>query len=286
MLGVLLLPIPHAVSGQRSGCAVPERAAPRSVRGPALEAAIFNINSRLFRFWRNDGSQVAIVQFALIKRDEPYLDADVHTRGPLTTQMTFRQTGAGEQVHDTAWRQGFNRSSGEDGNIFANGYVAVPLVPGLTSWSLTETSNQWTRISGGACAVQQPLPSGSIVVSDLALAGEKIPDIWDAGEEPVRFSRSSIFERKHPIHLTYQVKSDSNRSEIRTSITLTDIGDHGLGKQISQLAFTGRLASGITLVERDIGLSKLKSGIYQLELQVSSLRGGGRSVRMTTFTVK
>ena len=155
----------------------------------------------------------------------------------------------------------------------------VPLVAELTSWSLTETSNQWTRISAGVCAVQQPLPSGSIVVSDLALAGDEIPDIWEVGEEQVRLSRTNVFARKHPVHPTYQVKSDSNRSEIRTSITITDIGDRGPGKQVSQLAFTGRLASGITLLERDIGVSNLKSGMYQLGLPVYAVHHCGRRRR-------
>jgi hypothetical protein len=287
MLAAGLLQVAHPADAQNVACAPPDSAEAVYFRASdqRVKPCMFDIAARVVRLWDIHGSPIAMVQFAVTLRD----DTLAHTQylsSPTTPRMTFRQMGARPEVRDTTWRQGLDRPENARSGILAEGFVAAPLVPWLTSWTVRANTARWIRTSGSAPIGLQPLPQGPIVVSDLALAGDETPDIWDVGDDQVRLSRSNVFNRKAPIHLSYQVKSDSSHNDIKTWVTLTDVSDHGSGTRLLQLNFPGRLIAGVTFVERDINMSKQKSGTYQLEVQVGSTRGGGASVRVTTFTIR
>ena len=285
MLAACPLPIAAAARAQNVTCAPPDSAELVAIQRGPVQPCMFDVAARLLRFWDVRGAPMAIVQFSLQLRDE-MAARTAYDNGSTTPRLTFRQLGAGHDVRDTTWRQGLDRPGPGNSGVAAVGFVAVPLAPWCTSWSVRASTVPWIRTSGGPAVPQQPLPSGSIVVSDLALAGAETPDLWEVGEGEVRLSRSNIFDRKAPIHLTYQVKSDSTWSDVRTWITLTDVSDASAGKRLPQFNFLGALHAGVSLAERDLDMSQQKPGKYQLELQVGSMHGGGTSVRMTPFTLK
>lgn len=243
---------------------------------------LFTIDSHLLRFWNSDGAPVAIVQYRLISPKR--LDA---THGPVVTAtVALRQNGNAEQVHDTIWGQGLDRSADRPEDRFAAGFVVVPLAPWITSWSL-DAGPSWstTRQNGGVFPLQ-PLPSGSVVVSDLALGVPESADIWEFGGQGVLLGRWGAFNRKVPVHVSYQVLSEAAHDDVRTYITCTDITDPKVGKRVMQLSFDGRLDAGVNIAERIVDVSHLKAGRYQLEIQVGDLHGGGTSVRLATLVVR
>jgi hypothetical protein len=248
--------------------------------GPLQAFESIDLNTRLLRFWDSAGAPIGVVQYVLKLHDAITADGPV-----VAVAMGLRLSGAAPPTTDSSWTQATGPSAEHPGDRFATGLAVVLLTSGRTSWYLTLGRVDSVNRQKGAVAVAEPLPRGSIVVSDLALAGDEAADSWRFGEEPVRLSRSSIFDRKLPVHIAFQVKSDSSHSDVRTWITLTNVSDPAAGKRVLQLNFPGRLDAGINLSERDLDMSKQKPGRYQLELQVGSMHGGA-SVRMTTFTLR
>jgi hypothetical protein len=249
--------------------------------GPTQAFESIDLDTRLLRFWDSSGAPIGVIQYVLMLHD--VITAD----GPVpTVAMGLRLTGAAPQATDSSWTQATGPSAEHSGDRFATGLAIVPLGAGTMSWYLTLGRVGSDTQQQGAVSHQEPLQNGSIVVSDLALAGDDSSDSWEFRGQPVRLGRADLFDRKHPIHVSYQVKSDSSRDGVRTWITLTNVSDPTRGTRLPQESFLGTLHAGITFDEREIDLSKQKPGRYQLELQVGSIHGGGTSVRMATFTLK
>jgi hypothetical protein len=269
-LAVAASPLPSRASGQALSAAAGQ--------GPGA----FRIITSLLRFWNVNGAPIAIVQYALVARKA----VDTVSEPSIAATIVLRQIGAAHEVADTSWRQEIDRTAIRPADRVTAGYVVVPLRPWLIEWSLTARYPGTTDPGDGETRVGQPLPAGSIVVSDLALGAPPSANVWQFGAQRVLLELSDVFARKVPVHLFYQTRSEASHDDVRTYITCTDISDAKMGKRVLQVSFDGRLDPGINVSERELDMSHMKSGRYQVELQVGDQHGGGASVRMTTFTVK
>lgn len=246
------------------------------------------LQSRLLRFWAPDGHPIALAQFALFVREPFTSDAHYMSGGSrwAVARMNLRQSAPGRPARDTTWNQGVNGTPSQPGDLFAAGFVSVPLMPGMTSWSLAATFNPSVASSGGECVPLEPLPTGSIVVSDLAFGLARSDLAWQFSGQTVLLSATGEFARNEPIHVTYQVRSDTRHDGGRTTITLTNVSDPKKGERLMQVRFDGVIGEGVNVVERELDVSHLKSGKYLVELEVADKHGGGSFWQSGMFTLK
>lgn len=257
-------------------------APPASGQGAAPRPDVFAVSAHLWRFWDSTGAPIAVVQYAVLTHTPPHAVA-----APVTAvTLTFQQFGAGHQMRDSSWTQRFDHRADRPTDRFGSGVMTVPLGPRIASWRLAANDSGPPPDGAGDVFAVQPLPTGSIVVSDLAFGVPGHADIWQSGGEPALLGESGVFDRAVPIHVFYQVRSDAQRDEAVTWLTCTDITDPRVGRRVMQANFATPLRRGINAVERLLDMSRMKPGRYQVELQAGDPHGGGASVRMATFTLR
>jgi hypothetical protein len=234
----------------------------------------------MLRFWDATGAPIGVIQYELRLHDL------ITARSPVVTvAMGLGLSGTGPHANDSSWQRATGPSPDHPGDSFATGLVVVSLGPATTAWYLTLGRVDSVHVQKGAVTFAEPLPHGSVVLSDLALAGDTAADNWQSGEDAVRLGRSSLFDRKVPVHIFYQTLSEASHGSVRTVITCTDVTDPAMGRRVLQVAFNGRLDRGVNASERELDMSHVKPGRYQVEVDVNA-QGGGSSWQMTTFTLR
>ncbi len=229
--------------------------------------------SRLHRLWDPvTSAPIALVTYAL-----PIKDLSIQKNGDERTtavRLELRQwEPAADQWRDTAFMRRFvvPDTSLKRPNLV--GFVTTASAPGVTAWSLVATQSDQRR--GRAYDVTTAaLSSGPLVLSDLVLGAESQGVVWNFHNVAIPLAPTTVLDRKHPVALYYQIKSDAARADLRTTAALYRVED-GVARDSAalQVTYDQAVHEGINEVAPTLDLSRLEKGSYVLEVRLTDAEG-------------
>src|ERR1017187_2086627 len=225
----------------------------------------------VFRGWDpTSGAAIEIVAYAFPIRDVAMSATQID--GGADIDIDFRQWATAGGTADTVFHRhvGATQATGMDGT-----YLGFALVPAtnLPSWNLVVTDSGLRR--GGVYQDNPATISGKpLDISDLILGTDDQQLTWNSGTTAVRLAPVHTFPRERLIHFYDQIRRDSTRSNLKMTITLRHLLE-GMadGAPLLQLAFDVTARTGITEVSRELDLSRIRAGEYQLEVSVGDANG-------------
>jgi hypothetical protein len=166
------------------------------------------------------------------------------------------------------------------------GYLIAPSSRSVTTWSLFATQDS-THLGRAWADHEAPIQAGAIVASDLILGAEAQGLAWSLPTTAVILAPLDAMVRTDPLELYYQVISDAERSGVKTSIALYQAsGGPRSGAPALQVSFDTDLHRGINEIDRQIDVSRLEPGSYELEMSLSSDDGRVNIKRMAALRLK
>ena len=166
------------------------------------------------------------------------------------------------------------------------GYLVVPTLSGLDSWSLMASQPE-LRQGGVFQDDKAPLDSGPLVVSDLVLGMASQGLAWQAGQRRVVLAPQDMVARNEPVQLYYQVKSDIDRVNVRTTLRLFAEGaDRATTKPAMQIAFDTPIRRGLNEIGRELSVAQLASGRYWFDVEVVDSSAHVTSTRSVVIYLK
>ena len=190
-----------------------------------------------------------------------------------TLEVDFRRWTIGGAGTDTVFSRQVALSPEDNGGSAYLGFVVVP-GSGFSSWSVMVTQAGLLR-RGGLYADRSPDPPGSTLqLSDLIIGVGDGPLIWNSGSRDVPLTPMQVLGRQDSLQLYYQVKNDGDPAAVKVAIVVRRLVD-GVPAEghVSQTAFDASFNPGITEAQREVGLSNLPTGSYELALVLSDARG-------------
>ncbi len=238
--------------------------------------------ARLHRVWDPaSGEVLGVVPYAV-------RTGDVAERGDTTTTftLTVRQwdpgTGAWlEAAIPRALR--LPRDRPRDG--YLTGHAVVASGAGVSAWSVVaaQDTTAWGRAWADRTA---PLGGGALVISDVILGATSQGQRWrTTGGTEVPLAPLGAFDRNEPMTLYWQVKSTTARDDLRTTVALYETGNKSEEPAL-QIAFTGRVAAGLTEELREVGIARLDGGRYRVEVVLTDPSDGATVRRSGQLLVK
>jgi hypothetical protein len=231
--------------------------------------------ARLHRLWdMQSGGPFALVAYGLKESDLAVATSD--TARTASVNLELRQWDpTAQQWYDTTIDRHWRLPDTSVRKPFVIGFLTAA-TGRSTDWSLVATQpgrrGRATQISTGG-----PLADHSLALSDLVLGA---PDglVWDNHGVSITVSPLGVFDRKALMSLYYQVRSDSARTHVTTTVAVYQV-HHGVASDSASLrvAFTGSVPAGLSDVNPQIDLSHLDPGPYLLEVQLDD--GHGAAVR-------
>ena len=237
--------------------------------------------ARLHRVWDPaSGVVVGVVPWAVRTQDVAE-ERDTTTSFALTVRQWDPIAGAWlETPIPRALRLPNNRPS--DG--YLTGHAVVASGAGVSAWSVVaaQDTTAWGRSWADRTA---PLGGGALAISDVVLGAESQGQRWrSSGGTEVPLAPLGAFDRNEPMTLYWQVKSTTSRDNLRTAVAFykTD----GLSEEPAlQIAFTGRVAAGLTEELREVGIANL-AGRYRLEVVLTDPSDGATVRRSGELLIK
>jgi hypothetical protein len=151
------------------------------------------------------------------------------------------------------------------------GFTIVGSSPGVAAWSLVATQPDQRR--GRSFDVSTPgLSPGAIALSDLVVGSEAQGLTWNFHNAEIPLAPTGSVDRRTPISLYYQVKSDQARADLKITVALyrTDVSAREAALQVS---FDQAVQRGINELAPTIDVSRLEKGGYRLEVRVADATG-------------
>lgn len=238
--------------------------------------------ARLHRVWDPaSGAVLGVVPWAVRTQDVAER-RDTTTTFTLTVRQWDPGTGAWlEAAIPRALRLPRDRPS--DG--YLTGHAVVASGVGVSAWSVVaaQDTTAWGRAWADRAA---PLGGASLTISDVILGAESQGQRWrTTGGTEVPLAPLGAFDRNEPMTLYWQVRSATARDELRTTVALykTDARSEDPALQI---AFTGRVAAGLTEELREVGIGRLDGGRYRVEVVLTDPSDGATVRRSGELLVK
>ncbi|HRP07250.1 MAG TPA: hypothetical protein PLL69_02065 [Gemmatimonadales bacterium] len=232
----------------------------------------------LHRLWNSGiGPTRIVVPYAVRIRD---LD---RTGDSVVVALTLRQWGARSGV----WReqQEVRRllvPGASPSDAWITGYLEAPAIPDLSSWSVVAEQNASRR--GRAWLDGIPALDGpdGIELSDLVAGDEAQGQRWMSTQgEQVVLAPLGNFSRNRPVVLTWQVRSRDALENVVTTIALARIDGRGAASPALEVTTTGQIDRGFSQFRRDLGIERLDTGTYRIELTLRL--PDGRLLRRSKF---
>jgi hypothetical protein len=196
-----------------------------------------------------------------------------------TVDINFRQWTLPGAWRDTAFVRQIRvpESAGDDGT-----WLASVIIPGaeLPSWGLMVSQSTLRR--GGLYRDLRPaINETDLELSDLVLGSPEQRLAWQNGVTTVPLAPVHAFSQKKTIQLYYQIRADTTRPSIKVAITVRRIVDGLPSEQtVVSMSFAAAVKRGINEAQRELDLSNLASGDYELSVDIQ--RPDGVRVHRTT----
>jgi hypothetical protein len=229
--------------------------------------------AQLHRLWDPaTGAPIAVVSYALRLTDLSMHESDVGRTALVDIALRQYNPVAGVWS-DTALYRHLKLPSKASKNTHVTGYLVVASSPDVTAWSMTAT--QPDDRSGRAFEEERPpLATGPLVMSDLVLGAHAQDLVWKGPTSNVTLAPLGAMNRKQPVQLYFQVKSEVARAGVKTVLVLyrVEAGPRN-NTPAFQLGFTGSIHEGMNEVEKELDVSRLDGGSYRLEVQLTDAAG-------------
>lgn len=211
------------------------------------------------------GQPIDLLPYTIIGNDLATTDS-AGERTALV-DLAFRRWGSAG-ASDTTMRLSLTLPPNAARHPAFTGYLVVPTLRGLDAWSLTATQAE-LRHGGVYQDNKPPLDGGPLVLSDVVLGMASQGVTWTTGVRRIALAPQGVVVRAEPVQLYYQVKSDVDRSGVRTKVTLFPEGaDRATAVPAMQIGFEGPIHRGLNEVERELVVSRLASGRYWFDVEV------------------
>ena len=120
------------------------------------------------------------------------------------------------------------------------------------------------------------LPSGTLVLSDLVLGAETQGLIWNLHNVAIPLAPTSVLDRGTTVSLYYQIKSETARSDLRTTVAVYKVKP-GVAIDADtaalEVTFDQAVNSGVNEVAPTLDVSRLDKGSYRLEVRITDTAG-------------
>jgi hypothetical protein len=232
------------------------------------------VASQLSRLWDPlSGFPISLVTYAV-----PEKDLSIQQKGGERTtalDLELRQWDPeGNRSRDTVFSRHFILPDTSLKRPNLVGFVVVPSAPTVSAWSLVLTQPDHRR--GRRYDVNTSgLHDGPLVLSDLVLGAETQGLVWNLHNVAIPLAPTSVLDRSATVSLYYQIKSESARSDLRTTVALykgwalpADADTAAL-----QVAFDQAVNSGVNEVAPTLDVSRLDKGSYRLEVRITDTAG-------------
>jgi hypothetical protein len=238
--------------------------------------------ARLHRVWDPaSGAVLGVVPYAVRTQDVAER-RDTTTTFTLTVRQWDPGTGAWlEAAIPRALRLPRDRPS--DG--YLTGHAVVASGAGVSAWSVVAAQDTvaWGRAWADRATA---LGSGDLAISDVILGAASQGQRWrTTGGTEVPLAPLGAFDRNEPMTLYWQVKSTTARDELRTTVALYRT-DSKRDEPALQIAFTGRVATGLTEELREVGIGRLDGGRYRVEVVLTDPSDGATVRRSGELLVR
>jgi hypothetical protein len=238
--------------------------------------------ARLHRVWDPaSGAVIGVVPYAVRTQD-------VAERRDTTTAfaLTVRQwdPGAGAWL-EAAIPRALRLPRDRPGDGYLTGHAVVASGAGVSAWSVVAAQDTvaWGRAWADRTA---PLGGGALTISDVILGAASQGQRWrTTGGTEVPLAPLGAFDRNEPVTLYWQVKSTAARDDLRTTVALYK-SDGRSEEPALQIAFTGRVAAGLTEELREVGIGRLDGGRYRVEVVLTDPRDGATVRRSGELLIK
>jgi hypothetical protein len=226
----------------------------------------------LFRLW----SPTTQAPIALVAYSVPRSDIDLAARDQPTVvhvDLDLRQWdwASGGWSDTTAQHQRLVPGPVGKTSYFSGAFVTTP-TPGPNSWSLVVT--QYGRYGRTSVDGTVPLATGPLVLSDLVAGVRSQGLTWTLGRDTVVLAPLGTVSPHEPMTLFYQIRNMGPARTLISSVVLRHIS-HGRiePNPVITIHFRTDVGAGLTSVERDLDLSRIRSDDYHLTVQLLGTHG-------------
>ena len=169
--------------------------------------------------------------------------------------------------------------------VHVTGFIVTGSSPSVTSWSLVATQPDKRRGRMWDVATP-PVDRGAVALSDLVLGQEGQGLTWNYHNTAIPLAPLNAVDRKHPVSLYYQIRSDQPRAAAHITVALYHV-ENGVARDSAALrvGFEQALRTGITEVAPSLDVSRLDHGSYLLEVQLTDDRGVVLTRRAVTLNL-
>ena len=242
--------------------------------------------ARLHRLWDVvSGSPIAMVTYAVKASD---LSTQKGPNGAKSTLVDFdlrRWDAISNGWLDTSFARRLTLPDLNSKQLHLTGFVVTSSLPNVTSWSLVATQpdkrrgRMWDDVT-------PPLGRGPVVISDLVLGQEGQGVVWNNHNTEITLAPLNAVDRKHPVSLYYQVRSDHAAPVSHATVALYRVENNAATETPAlQVGFDQGLRRGINEFAPSVDVSRLEHGSYLLEVQLADERGTVLSRRSVMLNV-
>jgi hypothetical protein len=253
---------------------------PRDIKSPIRAVA------QLHQLWNVATGQPIMLAVYGLRVEDLQLGRDSAGRETAAVDLVLRwwQPQLAEWNEDSLPRSWVVPAT-RKGDTHLTAFKAYPGVGGVGSWGMVaaQPDGRWGRAHGATA----PLGAGAMALSDLVVAPESRGLSWVHQGDRIFLSPGGTVKASEPLRLYYQVRSDVAHPQATTSIEVRRITARGIDSLPAvQVAFASTLRQGVTAINREIGLTELRSGRYQLEVRVADKSGAFLSRRTVVVEIE
>jgi hypothetical protein len=238
--------------------------------------------AQAYRLW-DPQTATPMVAIPFSFADPAYDDAPPGTR-PTLLDLQCRVEAAHLKHTDTAMVVHFTVAAGAS---HGTGYCLLPVRRDVdtTLWQIADTRHPTEHRPTVLAHGSMPALRGTgLVLSDIVVGDDREGTVnrFPFGSDSVAIAPREIMPRTGLLHVFYQLRNDTVRSRLVTTLTITRVvGVTVEPDQILSMRFTDAVPAGISSVERDVGVTELPGGRYRLTVAVADPDGTIRSSRTT-----
>ncbi|MCB9505563.1 MAG: hypothetical protein H6692_05405 [Gemmatimonadales bacterium] len=237
----------------------------------------------LSRVWDPaSGAVLAVVPYA-VRVGDLAVASDANTAEVDLTLRQWNPALADWQATAVTRRLRLPASADDDARV--TGFLVTPSTVGVETWSLVAAQDS-TR-AGRAFADVAPIESGGLVLSDLILGAVSQGQAWQTstGRE-VPLAPLGAFDRTETVTLYWQARSDRPRLPVRTTIRLFRVAGRGGERPALEVAVDGEVGRGLTEFQRELGVARLETGRYRVEVEMSDPVAGATARRSARLLLR
>ena len=243
--------------------------------------------ARLHRLWEvNSGSPFAMVTYAIKAGDLATQKGSNGSKSALIDFNLRRWDGVSGALLDTVFARRVTLPDSTSKQSHLTGFVVTSATATLTSWSMVATQPDKRRGRTWDEATP-PLDRGSLAISDLVLGQEGQGLTWNYHNIALLLAPLNAVDRKHPVSLYYQVRSDRALAVSHATVALYPVQNGAVTAEqpALQVGFDQALRAGINEFAPVLDVSRLAHGSYLLEVQLADDHGTVVTCRAVTLNV-